>query len=128
MAESMADIQGRNSGTGNRLRSPTRLQEKAPASIQVSRASFSSGWKIAIPLLTPLVVSPTSPNTTQWMVEVLRTSSSSSSSSSCSGEESRQQQQQDLQIPEAEKSIFKGWQHPAAPFFYEPAPLVLPFS
>lgn len=43
-----------------RRRQPSRLQQRAPASLQVTR----SEWNIAIPLLSPLTASPTSPNVT----------------------------------------------------------------
>ncbi|KAL8210272.1 hypothetical protein R6Q57_007004 [Mikania cordata] len=74
-------------------RQPSRLQRRAPASIQVTPVSQ---WSAAIPLLSPLATFP----------EVRRNSCINNS------------------MPEPEKApvVYKNWQHPAAPFFYEPAP------
>ncbi|KAL7177711.1 hypothetical protein ACSBR2_030973 [Camellia fascicularis] len=92
----MAETQMRNSG--NRKQS-SRLQRQAPASIQIRPAD----WKAAIPLLSPLITSPTSHDLTVEM-------------KSCNNQ----------QEP-AKPIVFKKWQHPAAPFSYEPAPFV-PFG
>ncbi|GAB4843209.1 hypothetical protein Ancab_013175 [Ancistrocladus abbreviatus] len=87
-----------------RRRQPSRLQRRAPASIQINR---SSDWNVAIPLLSPLASSPPSSHRLfDQMAEI----------------ESRQSHQ----IPsgsETKPVVFKKWQHPAAPFCYEPAPL-----
>ncbi|KAF8388210.1 hypothetical protein HHK36_026876 [Tetracentron sinense] len=104
----MADAQGRNSGTGNNRRRQSRLQRRAPASIEVSPASsFVSDWKVAIPLLSPLVLSPSSPKSRDLTAEVK------------SGEEQHQSSGN-----EKPKPIFKKWQHPAAPLYCEPAPMM----
>ncbi|XP_039067845.1 uncharacterized protein At4g14450, chloroplastic-like [Hibiscus syriacus] len=89
---------------GNR-RQPSRLQRRAPASLQISPVS---SWNIAIPLLSPLASSPPSFDRM---------------------EESPRQEQPPRQIQkkESEKLVFKMWQHPAAPFCYEPAQLVPSF-
>uniref|UniRef100_A0A5B7AXC0 Uncharacterized protein n=1 Tax=Davidia involucrata TaxID=16924 RepID=A0A5B7AXC0_DAVIN len=106
----MAETRGRNSG--NR-RQPSRLQRRAPASIQIIPVS---DWKVAIPLLSPLV-SPSSPKSHDQMAEM-----------KSSKEESIKQHNHhhsSNQVTEPEKTmVFKKWQHPAAPFCYEPAPLV----
>ncbi|KAF5177167.1 hypothetical protein FRX31_033245 [Thalictrum thalictroides] len=96
-----------------RIRS-SRLQKRAPASIQVNPASsFSSDWKVAIPLLSPLVLSPSSPpsNKDQTILDHIPSSTIIQGSS-----------RQDV-----EKPTFKLWQHPAAPFHYEPAPFLQSF-
>ncbi|XP_052188312.1 uncharacterized protein At4g14450, chloroplastic-like [Diospyros lotus] len=88
--------------TGSR-RQPSRLQRRAPASIQISPVR---DWNAAIPLLSPLITSPTARDPTAEI-------------RSCNNQN---------QATEAEKPavMFKKWQHPAAPFSYEPAPL-MPF-
>ncbi|RDY09635.1 putative protein, chloroplastic, partial [Mucuna pruriens] len=79
-------------------RQPSRLQSRAPSSLQINRAV---DWNVAIPLLSPLASSPPPPPPPQK-------------------EEPPQQRQ-------PEKVVFKKWQHPAAPFCYEPASVVPPF-
>ena len=101
---SMADSQRNKSGTGSRCQ-PSRLQRRAPASLQIA-APASSTWNVAIPLLSPLATSPTSPK--------------------LGADEPRQLQQQSS-VAETEKVGFKKWQHPAAPFGYGPAPRGRPF-
>ncbi|KAI4317987.1 hypothetical protein L6164_025803 [Bauhinia variegata] len=100
----MADAQRSKSGAGSRQ--PSRLQRRAPSSLQINR---SCEWNVAIPLLSPLATSPTA-------VE----------QKPAPKEDSRQQEARH-QSAEAEKVVFKTWQHPAAPFCYEPASLVRPF-
>ncbi|KAK2401913.1 hypothetical protein QL285_051474 [Trifolium repens] len=84
---------------------PSRLQKRAPSSLQINR---SLDWNVAIPLLSPLASSPPpqSPDT--------RSSHHNQGTSA-----------------EPEKVVvvvtFKNWQHPAAPFCYEQAPIVPPF-
>ncbi|KAK9059012.1 hypothetical protein SSX86_008784 [Deinandra increscens subsp. villosa] len=85
----------------------SRLQRRAPASIQVSPAS---NWNVAIPLLSPLATSPK-----RNCIEI-------------SQEECRRAVNIDNKsLSESEKApiVYKKWQHPAAPFFYEPAPTLL---
>lgn len=103
---SMADAQRSKSGSGNR-RQPSRLQRRAP-SLQISTPV--SNWNVAIPLLSPLATSPTSPKLVND-----RTA------------ETKPREDPRQQGAEAEKVAFKKWQHPAAPFCYEPAPRVRPF-
>ncbi|KAM5553075.1 hypothetical protein ABKV19_025342 [Rosa sericea] len=112
----MADIPRPSSGP---RRQPSRLQRRAPppASLQINPVA---DWNVAIPLLSPLV-SPDRP------------------ADSKPRDDSRHHHHQKLQKPdlprhqnaEAEKpssaAVFKKWQHPAAPFCYEPAPPVRPF-
>ncbi|GFP85795.1 hypothetical protein PHJA_000723200 [Phtheirospermum japonicum] len=80
-----------------RRRQPSRLQRRvpAPASIQINPLSE---WNVAIPLLSPLDLSPD--NLT-------------------------------AEIKSSEKPVavvvMKTWQHPAAPFCYQPTPF-LPFA
>ncbi|KAK6914061.1 hypothetical protein RJ641_021382 [Dillenia turbinata] len=99
----MAETKGRNS---NR-KQPSRLQRIAPASIQITPVS---DWKVAIPLLSPLATSPSSPPR-NLTAEI-------------KSKESGQNQQS---LPADQKPVFKKWQHPAAPFCYESAPLMPPF-
>ncbi|KAG7996813.1 hypothetical protein I3843_01G180200 [Carya illinoinensis] len=106
----MADSQrSKSSACVANRRQPSRLQRRAPASLQISTPS--STWNVAIPLLSPLAASPTSPKLVTDRTVDMRPR-----------EESRQL------CSEPEKLVsFKKWQHPAAPFCYEPAPRVRPF-
>lgn len=99
----MADSGNRKSAA---RRQPNRLQKRAPASLQISPAAE---WKAAIPLLSPLVQSPASDDSP---VEVR----------SCPNEGN------EPSAAAAEKPVvvMKKWQHPAAPFGYEPTPF-MPF-
>jgi hypothetical protein len=84
-------------------------------------------WNVAIPLLSPLV-SPDRP---------VETKSREDSRLLHLHHHQQKQMKPDLprhQAAEAEMSssssasvVFKKWQHPAAPFCYEPAPPVRPF-
>ncbi|KAI3756738.1 hypothetical protein L1987_56561 [Smallanthus sonchifolius] len=88
---------------------PSRLQRRAPASIQVTPVS---NWNVAIPLLSPLA---TSPDAKRNCIDI-------------NEEECRRVVNSDNKsVPESEKVpiVCKKWQHPAAPFFYEPAPTLL---
>uniref|UniRef100_A0A9I9DSC3 Uncharacterized protein n=1 Tax=Cucumis melo TaxID=3656 RepID=A0A9I9DSC3_CUCME len=119
----MADSHRRTSPTTTRHpQQPSRLQRRAPASLQINR----SDWKVAIPLLSPLV-SPSSPKDIQnWTPDSREASSASSSSSSSSHHHHhhhQHHQHQHHKEPEAEKApVFKKWQHPAAPFHYDSGP------
>ncbi|XP_059632389.1 uncharacterized protein At4g14450, chloroplastic-like [Cornus florida] len=108
----MADTQRRSSGS---RRQSSRLQRRAPASIQISPAS---DWNIAIPLLSPLVTSPSSPKSKDRTMEMR--------SSTANKEESKKEQINHRVMEPEKPMVFQKWQHPAAPFCYEPAPL-LPF-
>ncbi|KAK7344594.1 hypothetical protein VNO77_14383 [Canavalia gladiata] len=83
-------------------RQPSRLQSRAPSSLQINR---SVDWNIAIPLLSPLASSPPPPPPVQ----------------------KEDPPPQRRQVSEPEKVVFKKWQHPAAPFCYETASVVRPF-
>uniref|UniRef100_A0A7C8YUM9 Uncharacterized protein n=1 Tax=Opuntia streptacantha TaxID=393608 RepID=A0A7C8YUM9_OPUST len=91
--------------TANRRRQPSRLQRRAPASIQINR---STDWNVAIPLLSPLASSPPSIiNPTAEIGSRLELPAPQTASSR----------------PEPPKPVvYKNWQHPAAPFCYEPSP------
>ena len=78
--------------------SPSRLQRRSPSSLQIN---YASDWKVAIPLLSPLATSPTSPKLLDWTAEV-------------------KPKEDQGQMKEGEKPVFKKWQHPAAPFCYGP--------
>ncbi|CAL5337467.1 unnamed protein product [Camellia sinensis] len=88
-------------------RPPSRLQRRAPASIQVNPAS---DWKTAIPLLSPLITSPPPYDQTVEM-------------KSCNNQHHHHNQGTEPEKP----MVFKKWQHPAAPFCYEPPPPLVPF-
>ncbi|XP_028780652.1 uncharacterized protein At4g14450, chloroplastic-like [Neltuma alba] len=106
----MADSQRhKHGGPGSRKQQqqPSRLQMRAPSSLQVNR---SCDWNVAIPLLSPLASSPPPVKLGAPATE---------------REEARQQQRQ--QGAEPEKVVFKKWQHPAAPFCYEPPSVAPPF-
>ncbi|XP_040999740.1 uncharacterized protein At4g14450, chloroplastic-like [Juglans microcarpa x Juglans regia] len=90
---------------GNRQQT-SRLQRRAPASLQISAPS--SNWNVAIPLLSPLDASPSSSKLVTDRTVALN---------------SREEQRQ--QVAEPEKVVLKKWQHP--PFSYDPAPRVRPF-
>ncbi|KAL2242656.1 uncharacterized protein At4g14450, chloroplastic [Sesamum indicum] len=81
----------------------SRLQRMAPASIQINPVTE---WKVAIPLLSPLVQSPNN------LTAELKSGSSGD--------------KEPVSAAEKPVVVMKKWQHPAAPFNYEPAPL-LPF-
>nr|XP_027189191.1 uncharacterized protein At4g14450, chloroplastic-like [Cicer arietinum] len=98
----MADIQRNRPGVTSH-RQPSRLQSRAPSSLQINR---TVDWNAAIPLLSPLASSPPPPPLPQ-----------------AKREESTPPQQR-RQIAEAEKIVFKKWQHPAAPFCYGTASVV----
>ncbi|CAK7327220.1 unnamed protein product [Dovyalis caffra] len=96
----------RNSDSTAARSQPSRLQQRRPASLQISPAS--SCWNAAIPLLSPLNTSPTAIDMKSREVTPPPPRS---------------------QGTEADKSVvFKKWQHPAAPFCYEPAPFKPSFS
>ncbi|KAL2325884.1 hypothetical protein Fmac_024942 [Flemingia macrophylla] len=83
-------------------RQPSRLQSRAPSSLQINRAV---NWNVAIPLLSPLASSPPPPTPPQ---------------------KEDPQLQPRRQSSEPEKVIFTKWQHPAAPFCYEHSSSVVP--
>ncbi|KAK9724383.1 hypothetical protein RND81_05G068700 [Saponaria officinalis] len=90
------------SDSANRRRQSSRLQRRAPASIQVNR---STEWNVAIPLLSPLASSPPSINRTaeiESRIDVPQSTSTRQETQNKSG------------------SSFKKWQ--AAPFCYEAPP------
>ncbi|GLT78702.1 hypothetical protein SLA2020_502300 [Shorea laevis] len=91
----------RNSSANATGRQPSRLQRRAPTSLQIRPPA--SSWNVAIPLLSPLASSP------------------KASERFAEREEPRQDQRQN-HTAEPEKLVFKTWQHPAAPFCSEPAP------
>ncbi|XP_021722031.1 uncharacterized protein At4g14450, chloroplastic-like [Chenopodium quinoa] len=96
-----------DTSSSNRRRQSSRLQRRAPASIQVLRPT---DWNVAIPLLSPLASSPPSINRT---VEI---DSSASQTTSSRAEQTK-------------PIVFKKWQHPAVPFCYDSAPSSLaPFG
>ncbi|PHT36464.1 hypothetical protein CQW23_24164 [Capsicum baccatum] len=81
------------------FRKPSRLQRRAPASIQINR---STDWNVVIPLLSPLITSPVD-DEGNLKFAINRVANSSNNSN------------------KKEEVVFKKWQHPAAPFCHEPA-------
>lgn len=100
----MADSHRRTSAPVSRHpQQPSRLQRRAPASLQINR----SDWKVAIPLLSPLV-SPSSPKDIQnWKPDSREASSTSS--------HHHHHKESEPEKPQ----VSKKWQHPAAPFHYD---------
>ncbi|OIW01437.1 hypothetical protein TanjilG_11155 [Lupinus angustifolius] len=92
----MADANRNKSSAGNRRQQPSRLQSRAPSSLQINR---NVNWNVAIPLLSPLASSPPPLD--------------------LKAEEPPHPPPR-RQSGEQEKVVFKKWQHPAAPFCYEP--------
>ncbi|XP_010104059.2 LOW QUALITY PROTEIN: uncharacterized protein At4g14450, chloroplastic [Morus notabilis] len=104
----MADVSRPISVAGAR-RQPSRLQRRAPASLQISPVS---DWNVAIPLLSPLA-SPSSPPPPPNSKPLDRTADNKS---------------RDADSDKPPVVVFKKWQaHPAAPFSYEPPKIVRPF-
>ncbi|KAK7344005.1 hypothetical protein VNO77_13192 [Canavalia gladiata] len=85
--------------TDNNRHQPSRLQRRAPSSLQINRAVE---WNVAIPLLSPLASSPPP-------IEL------------------KPPQETPQREPEKVTVSFKKWQHPAAPFCYDPATMVPSF-
>lgn len=112
----MADtVRSNNVDAANTRTQPSRLQRRRPASLQINPTS-SSHWNAAIPLLSPLISSPTAIDRTVEM------------KSKDEQLPPPQPQQQRNQSAEADKPpVFKKWQHPAAPFYYEPGPFAPSF-
>ncbi|XP_010466630.1 PREDICTED: uncharacterized protein At4g14450, chloroplastic-like [Camelina sativa] len=95
---------GCSSDSDDRRRQPSRLQKRPPALNIVPATPAANSWKTAIPLLSPLALSPESSLVDQPPVEIQKTAAA------------------------VEKTpVFKKWQHPAAPFYYESSTFVPPF-
>ncbi|XXG40637.1 hypothetical protein AAC387_Pa01g1307 [Persea americana] len=93
---------------------PSRFQRHAPASIQVNLApNYVSEWKMAIPLLSPLAMSPLLPVVHEdGPVEMPL----------------KEDLQRDCESSSKEKKpISQTWQHPAAPFHYGSPPIMPSF-
>ncbi|KAG1354921.1 hypothetical protein COCNU_07G010330 [Cocos nucifera] len=92
---------------GKLCRQRSRLQMHAPRSIQVGPTPASlAEWRVAIPLLSPLDIS-TIPLTAEA--------------------EAAPPTEEEGRSPDGEKKEevsrrWTAWQHPAAPFYYEPVP------
>ncbi|WZZ20006.1 hypothetical protein YC2023_121393 [Brassica napus] len=82
------------SGGGNRKSS--RLQRRAPPPLKINPSE--ANWKVPIPLLSPTESPPPKP---QMVTK-------------------RDEQRWGKEVEKP--PIFKKWQHPAAPFYYQPAP------
>lgn len=89
------------------LRPPTRLQKRAPSSVQVPPAGE---WKVAIPLLSPLAISPPSSPTFSSLVDGTKSDVRQSEGPSRAERRSH-----------GEKMQMWRWENPASPFFYKPA-------
>ncbi|KAK4365974.1 hypothetical protein RND71_013854 [Anisodus tanguticus] len=110
----MADNKPQIPSSGDR-RQLSRLQRRAPASIKVDRVT---DWNVAIPLLSPLITSPTSPES-----DNLKTAINAFSSKVNNKEEVRKENTE----KKKPVMVFNTWQHPASPFCYEPAAPLVPF-
>lgn len=91
--------------SGKLRRQRSRLQMQAPSSIQVCPAALrdASEWKVAIPLLSPLD-SPSLPTLGDPTAET-------------------PPPPEGKRVEESEGGARRpAWQHPAAPFYYEPVP------
>ncbi|XP_057732775.1 uncharacterized protein At4g14450, chloroplastic-like [Arachis stenosperma] len=86
---------------------PSRLQRRAPSSLQINRAV---DWNVAIPLLSPLTSSPTTQQPDHPKPQ-----------------DPPQRHHDSPAEKKTAAAAFMKWQHPAAPFFYEPAPGVPSF-
>ncbi|KAL5701976.1 hypothetical protein ACHQM5_027253 [Ranunculus cassubicifolius] len=112
---------------------PSRLQKQAPAALKVTPVSSRcvQDWKVAIPLLTPLILSPVSPNEDRTAKEEEETSpndySAGSSFSFNEDDETVVVSDGDRQIEKTATPSFMTWQHPAAPFYYDSSPLMTSF-
>ncbi|CAN0887289.1 Uncharacterized protein At4g14450, chloroplastic [Linum grandiflorum] len=94
----MADRNGK-SKISSSAQQQSRLQRRRPASLQITTPA---PWNAPIPLLSPLETSPTA-------IELSR-----------SREDPNQKNQHRGQADGNKAVVFKKWQHPAAPFCYEP--------
>ncbi|XP_073128271.1 uncharacterized protein At4g14450, chloroplastic-like [Henckelia pumila] len=101
----MADFR---KGDTSARRQSTRLQRSAPASIQIAPATE---WKVAIPLLSPLILSPPFDNLTDER-------------KSCS--DRKNESPAPAMVAGNPDVVMNKWRHPAQPFGYEPVPF-LPF-
>ncbi|KAL5978495.1 hypothetical protein ACLOJK_029612 [Asimina triloba] len=94
-----------SSSKNRRPGSSSRLQNRAPTSIQVAPASnYASGWKIAIPLLSPVI----EPEEDQFVGASSRQAQEDLSS--------HQDRHPSSSAAAPGKLSFRSWQHPAAPF------------
>ncbi|KAG7626285.1 hypothetical protein AtNW77_Chr3g0182591 [Arabidopsis thaliana] len=97
--------QGCSSDSGDLRRQPSRLQKRPPALKIVPATPAANNWNTAIPLLSPLALSPESSPVDQPPVE----------------------KNQSTAVAVEKTPVFKKWQHPAAPFYYESSTFVPPF-
>lgn len=95
---------------------PSRLQRRAPPTLQINR---STDWNVAIPLLSPLASSPPSNLTAE--IESGRDLYLQAASRTSGGSD------QSKQSAATAAASFKKWQNPAAPFYYNAAPMMAPF-
>ncbi|KAL1192722.1 hypothetical protein V5N11_004838 [Cardamine amara subsp. amara] len=96
---------GCSSDSGN-LRQPSRLRKRPPALkiVPAPAPAPANSLETAIPLLSPLALSPKSPVEQKPPVE-----------------------NQTKAVAVEKTPVFKKWQHPAAPFYYESSTFVPPF-
>ncbi|KAK4767614.1 hypothetical protein SAY86_015364 [Trapa natans] len=88
---------------------PSRLQGRAPASLQI--ASPVLHWNVKIPLLSPVASSSSTPTEQIYHPAAAKP----------------REIMFMLPQPESKSTVFKTWHHPAAPFCSHPAPMVLSF-
>ncbi|XP_075486482.1 uncharacterized protein At4g14450, chloroplastic [Primulina tabacum] len=90
-------------GNMSARRQSIRLQRCAPASIQIAPATE---WNVAIPLLSPLILS-------NHLTDEIKAFSDRKNQSSAPAT-----------VAEKPAVVIKKWQHPAQPSGYEPVPLL----
>ncbi|EOA29672.1 hypothetical protein CARUB_v10015819mg [Capsella rubella] len=101
---------GCSSDSGDRRRQSSRLKKRPPALNIVPATPAANNWKTAIPLLSPLALSP------------------ETSLSPVDEDQQPPAENQKATTAAVEKTlVFEKWQHPAAPFYYESSTFVPPF-
>ncbi|XP_054820684.1 uncharacterized protein LOC129319611 [Prosopis cineraria] len=107
----MADASQISKLSAGSRRQPSRLQRRAPSSLLINR---SCEWNVAIPLLSPTMEEAPPTETAR---------------EGAPPQEQQPQQQRRLPSAEPENVVFNKWQHPAAPFCYDPpsSTVVTPF-
>ncbi|CAN8306291.1 unnamed protein product [Cochlearia groenlandica] len=84
--------------SGGGSKKSSRLQRRAPPPIKIINPSEAK-WNVAIPLLSPTESPPSKPLVVN-----------------------KREEQRWVKDKADMPPVFKKWQHPAAPFYYQPAP------
>lgn len=107
---------GKVTATGKLSRQRSRLQMHAPSSIQVAAppAAAVAEWNVAIPLLSPLDI----------VSLPIHHCDPKADDDADTSKDTRRPSRDDAQVPAEEEAQpeakWATWQHPAAPFYYEP--------